>query len=149
MNKIIVVARRYYGAEAEWEYRAKVVDTDTTTLTAEGWQWVGEYNSIVRFGAYFGVAWGSYPCAGMTFFLRRSPEELEIAWKTPYRAGDVLLVRQERGRIERSYFLVHTVHTAHAEDEGLNEGFRYDGVFQGQPELPGTVYSTDIFRKIK
>ena len=62
---------------------------------------------------------------------------------TPYKFGDVLVVRKVPGRIERSRFVV-----THS-NKVRGGGFRYDGVFPGTPLLFGKVYSDDIIRHLR
>lgn len=140
MNKIKVFAKQYGD---QWQYHAYVVEADAVdekhdSWLALAWQWIGEFETVKAFQSYFHVAWGSFPCPGMTFFLNESPAQLEAAWKTPYQFGDVLVVRREPGRIERSYFVVQNANKVRG------GGFRYDGVFPGAPLLYGKVYSEDV-----
>lgn len=131
---IKVFAARYGD---EWQYRATTEDCGDR-LRALGWQFVAELESVEAFQTAFRVPWGSYPCSGLTFFSRQSPDQHKAAWATPYTFGDVLIVRRRPGRIERSYFVVLSANKVHG------GGFRYDGVFPGEPVLHGKVYSEDI-----
>ena len=69
---------------------------------------------------------------------RQLPDQHKAAWATPYTFGDVLTVRPAQGRIERSCFVVLNANKVHG------GGFRYDGVFPGEPLLHGKVYSEDV-----
>ncbi len=69
---------------------------------------------------------------------RQPLDQHEAARAMPYAFGDVLTVRPAQGRIERPCFVVLNANKVHG------GGFRYDGVFPGEPLLHGKVYSEDI-----
>ena len=69
---------------------------------------------------------------------RQLPDQPKAARAMPYTFGDVLAVRPAQGRIERPCFVVLNANKVHG------GGFRYDGVFPGEPLLHGKVYSEDI-----
>ena len=69
---------------------------------------------------------------------RQPSDRHKAARATPYTFGDVLAVRPAQGRIERSCFVVLNANKVHG------GGFRYDGVFPGEPLLHGKVYSEDV-----
>lgn len=57
----------------------------------------------------------------------------------PYEYGSVLKVRPALGRIERERF-AQDVHGG---------GYRYNGVFPGNPPWRGKVYSEDAVKRLK
>ena len=69
---------------------------------------------------------------------RQPRDQHKVARAMPYTFGDVLTVRLAQGRIERPCFVVLNANKVHG------GGFRYDGVFPGEPLLHGKVYSEDI-----
>ena len=131
---IQVFATRYGD---EWQYKATTEDRGDR-LCQFGWQFVAEFESVAAFLTAFRVPWGSYPCPGVTFFSRQSPDQHKAVWATLYTFGDVLAVRPAQGRIEQPYFVVLNANKVHG------GGLRYDGVFPGEPLLHGKVYSEDI-----
>jgi hypothetical protein len=131
---IKVFAARYGD---EWQYKATTEDR-VDRLCQLDWQFVAGFDSVEAFQSAFRVPWVSFPCSGVTFFSKMSPEQHQEAWATPYTFGDVLVVRRAQGRIERPYFVVLNANKVRG------GGFRYDGVFPGDPLLHGKVYSEDV-----
>jgi len=61
----------------------------------------------------------------------------------PFEFGTVLKVRLAFGRIERTTFVVHFAQDVHG------GGYRYIGVFPGNPPWRGKIYSEDVVKRLK